>query len=94
MLATAACVVPDARMPLRHAWCFLSPMKEVTVMSTSPNPRPNFLAPMTAHPIEHAEETVDEPHEDELVGATPHLSSEDRRPEEPSEEAAGITDLG
>lgn len=50
---------------------------------------------MTVHPIEHAEETVDEPHEDELVGATPHLSNEDldRRPEEPSEETSGITDL-
>lgn len=64
-------------------------------MSTSPRPRPKFLGPMTVHPIEHAEETVDEPHEDELVGATPHLSNEDldRRPEEPSEETSGITDL-
>lgn len=63
-------------------------------MSTTPRPRPKFLGPMTSHPIEHAEETELEPHEDDLVGATPHIASEDRRPEEPSEESGGLTDLG
>lgn len=65
-------------------------------MSTIPKPRPKFLGPCEQHPIEHAEDTVDEPREDELIGATPHLASEDldRRPEEPSEDTSGITDLG
>ncbi len=63
-------------------------------MATTPKPRAKFLGPMTVHPIEHAEETALEPREDDLVGATPHLSSEDRRPEEPSEETPGLTDLG
>ena len=63
-------------------------------MSNTQAPRPKFLGPMTEHPIEHAEETAFEPHEDELVGATPHQPSEDRRPEEPSEETGGLTDLG
>ena len=62
-------------------------------MSTTPKPRPKFLGPTTSHPIEHAEDEL-EPREDDLVGATPHLSSEDRRPEEPSEETPGLTDLG
>ena len=63
-------------------------------MFTTPKPGPKFLGPMTVHPIEHAEETELESHEDELVGATPHIASEDRRPEEPSEESGGLTDLG
>ena len=49
---------------------------------------------MKEHPIEHAEETAFEPHEDELVGATPHLASEDRRAEERSDDTSGLTDLG
>ena len=63
-------------------------------MSISPRPRPKYLGPMTVHPIEHAEETVDEPHEDDLIGATPHLTSEDLdcRAEEPSEETSGSPD--
>jgi hypothetical protein len=63
-------------------------------MSTTPKPRAKFLGPTEAHPIEHAEETAFEPREDDLVGATPHLPSEDRRPEEPAEETSGLTDLG
>ena len=63
-------------------------------MYMTPKPGPQLLGPTTVHPIEHAEETELEAHEDELVGATPHIASEDRRPEEPSDESDGLTDLG
>lgn len=55
-------------------------------------PRPKFLGSGEEHSIEHAEETENAPHEEELVGTCAHGSSPDLRAEEPFGETRGSTE--
>jgi hypothetical protein len=61
-------------------------------MPSSPKPRPKYLGSAEAHPLEHAEDTVDATHEDELIGASPHGPAQDLRAEEPFGETRGTTE--
>ena len=55
-------------------------------------PRPKFLGSAEEHSIEHAEETENTIHEDELVGTSAHGSTPDLRAEEPFGETRGSTE--
>jgi hypothetical protein len=61
-------------------------------MSSGPKPRPKYLGSAETHPLEHAADVEGSPHEDELVGASPHGPEQDRRAEEPFGEMNGTTE--